>query len=294
MNIDDDEVSSAEQMRRALALSREELSYQEDQELQDTIRRSQQDIPSYDDSETISRIERESLQAYFDDLAKKAASETVARPSRVRSHAGPAPELNSESTSVINDEVDRDYKESLRVDAEKERLEELIRQQKIIEQQRQEEILEQKRQHEILEQQRRAAQQPLNEETIRVFESRYLNGDVTVRLQHNAKNIADLKINVNTPINLLIEYIALKYNLRNVELFVRPNQLQPNSNLSNYAKSGERILIIVSAQIVAGGFNRRISRKNKINIRRNSNRQVSNRQVSNRQVRNRKSKINRK
>ena len=304
MNSANDEVSSAEQMRRALELSQQDFEEHNDRDLNavldesravhesqsvvedsnelelarqmsirdfelDEFNRLQErfgvDASQSHDDEQFERIRQESLQAYFDDLAKKAANRSVSgtkATTSTKGTAGPAPE----STSGINNEIDRAYQESLRIDAERSRLEELRQQQ------------------EILDRQRRAEQQIANQETISVFESTYLNGDVTVRFEYRAAILIELKLNINTPIRLLTQYLSLKYNLQNVELLMPPNvQFGINMNLSDYTQSGKRIKVTITAEAQAAGSYRRISirQNNQINNNKNSNRQNNKRNRQN-------------
>ena len=93
-----------------------------------------------------------------------------------------------------------------------------------------------------------------------------------------------LKLNINTPIRLLTQYLSLKYNLQNVELLMPPNvQFGINMNLSDYTQSGKRIKVTITAEAQAAGSYRRISirQNNQINNNKNSNRQNNKRNRQN-------------
>ena len=255
------------QLRGSLALSQEEHE-REQMELDAVLAASLQDNPSndgsYDESE-LSEAERASLDAYLAHLYHNRHLDEP-RQSNGNPNAERAQLLEPNSSVSIRADQDAAYDESLIRDAEIERIE------------------EERQQHEILEQQRRAAQQVQNEEIIRVFESTYLNGDITIRFEYMARPLVELRLNISTPIHLLTEYLSSKYNLLNVELSnALLGQLQADSDLSGYCKSGARIKLNITAESAAGGYNHHVKHFAKISKRQNRKRQNSKRQNNKRQ-----------
>jgi len=252
----DDRVSSDEQLRIALELSQED---QEELDFQAAIAASVGDRSfngDFDDSQ-LSNAETASLAAYYDELYRNRQSAGPAV--QVAAPTATAQALEPNSFASIRAAQDREYDESVARDREIELLEEERRQ-------------------------RRAVEQAQNEEIVRGFESQYLNGDVLARFEYMGRTLVELRLNVNTPVELLVQYLSIKHHLNDVELFFTLKKLEEGTILSHYCSSGARIKIMVSGDIVAGGFNMRNSRRSKINIRSNSKRQNSKRQTNKRQT----------
>jgi hypothetical protein len=247
-----------------------------DPQFQEAMRRSMADIPEEDDEATLQAVIEASRNQYFEDAKRRhnqhrpssnggPAQRTSPSTSNSWSNGGPAQATQSSSAKAINSEIDRAYNDSIAIDRKKE--EDRIAAEQAAA------AAEARVQARKIEDQRFIAE----------FTPQYLNdGDVTIRFEHNGRT-EDVKVKVSTPIDLLLKYASSKYYLDNVTLLFVNRELLPGTILSDYVQKGARVKIIIQGDSPVGGFKVRNSRRNKINIRKNSKRQ--NRQNSKRQDR---------
>ena len=195
---------------------------------------------------------------------------------------GPASQFNSHDAASINRESDEAYAESVRIDRETDAAKTIRGFMDFAKAAREVKKQKQRVADAAAAVEVRAVQEAKNQIFIAKFEAKYLGGDVVIRFEYNARTLVELRLNVNTPIHLLTEYLASKYNLSNVELSnLILGQLQKDNSVSQYCSSGARIKLNITADSAAGGYN---SRKRQSSKRQTSRRQISKRQSSKRQT----------